>query len=49
MGTPRWSDDPTYVLGVLTTYLRPEDPDLAPLQARPASLSCTDRCWWQEF
>ncbi|MGH3979867.1 MAG: PEP-utilizing enzyme, partial [Pseudonocardiaceae bacterium] len=27
---PRWSDDPTYVLGVLANYLRLDDPDLAP-------------------
>ncbi|MGH3901918.1 MAG: PEP/pyruvate-binding domain-containing protein [Pseudonocardiaceae bacterium] len=30
VGMPRWSDDPTYVLGVLVNYLRLEDPDLAP-------------------
>lgn len=30
VGMPRWSDDPTYVLGVLVNYLRLEDPELAP-------------------
>lgn len=30
VGMPRWSDDPTYVLGVLANYLRLKDPDLAP-------------------
>ncbi|HKR50843.1 MAG TPA: PEP/pyruvate-binding domain-containing protein [Pseudonocardiaceae bacterium] len=30
VGMPRWSDDPTHVLGVLANYLRLEDPDLAP-------------------
>jgi pyruvate,water dikinase len=30
LGMPRWSDDPTYVLGVLANYLRLEDPDRAP-------------------
>jgi rifampicin phosphotransferase len=30
LGVPRWSDDPTYVLGVLANYLRLEDPELAP-------------------
>ncbi|HSL08486.1 MAG TPA: PEP/pyruvate-binding domain-containing protein, partial [Pseudonocardiaceae bacterium] len=30
LGMPRWSDDPTHVLGVLANYLRLEDPDLAP-------------------
>ncbi|MGH3767385.1 MAG: PEP/pyruvate-binding domain-containing protein [Pseudonocardiaceae bacterium] len=30
LGMPRWSDDPTYVLGVLANYLRLEDPDHAP-------------------
>jgi rifampicin phosphotransferase len=27
---PRWSDDPTHVLGVLANYLRLEEPDLIP-------------------
>ncbi|HWM59874.1 MAG TPA: PEP/pyruvate-binding domain-containing protein [Pseudonocardia sp.] len=30
LGLPRWSDDPTYVLGVLANYLRLDDPELAP-------------------
>jgi rifampicin phosphotransferase len=30
VGMPRWSDDPTYVLGVLANYLRLEDPDHTP-------------------
>ena len=30
LGMPRWSDDPTYVLGVLANYLRLDDPDQAP-------------------
>ncbi|MDQ3151521.1 MAG: PEP-utilizing enzyme, partial [Actinomycetota bacterium] len=30
VGMSRWSDDPTYVLGVLANYLRLENPDLAP-------------------
>lgn len=30
VGMPRWSDDPTYVLGVLANYLRLEDPGHAP-------------------
>ncbi|MGH4024246.1 MAG: PEP/pyruvate-binding domain-containing protein [Pseudonocardiaceae bacterium] len=30
VGMPRWSDDPTYVLGVLANYLRLENPELAP-------------------
>ncbi|HEY3893971.1 MAG TPA: PEP/pyruvate-binding domain-containing protein [Pseudonocardiaceae bacterium] len=30
LGMPRWSDDPTYVLGVLANYLRLADPELAP-------------------
>jgi hypothetical protein len=30
VGMPRWSDDPTYVLGVLANYLRLDDPDHAP-------------------
>lgn len=30
VGMPRWSDDPTYLLGVLANYLRLTDPDLAP-------------------
>jgi rifampicin phosphotransferase len=30
IGLPRWSEDPTYVLGVLANYLRLDDPALAP-------------------
>lgn len=30
MGLPRWSEDPTHILGVLTNYLRLERPELAP-------------------
>ncbi|MGO1049319.1 PEP/pyruvate-binding domain-containing protein [Crossiella sp. CA198] len=29
LGVPRWSEDPTHVLGVLANYLRAEHPDLA--------------------
>jgi pyruvate,water dikinase len=27
---PRWSDDPTYILGVLANYLRLDNPDMSP-------------------
>ncbi|WP_214326136.1 PEP/pyruvate-binding domain-containing protein [Nonomuraea sediminis] len=30
LGLPRWSEDPTHVLGMLANYLRLEDPALAP-------------------
>jgi pyruvate,water dikinase len=30
LGMPRWSDDPTHILGVLANYLRLDDPSLAP-------------------
>jgi len=30
LGLPRWSEDPTYILGVLANYLRLDDPELAP-------------------
>lgn len=30
LGLPRWSEDPTHVIGVLANYLRRGDPDLAP-------------------
>ncbi|WP_258804676.1 PEP/pyruvate-binding domain-containing protein [Pseudarthrobacter sp. NS4] len=30
VGLPRWSDDPSHILGVLANYLRLEDPGLAP-------------------
>jgi len=30
LGLPRWSEDPTYIVGVLANYLRLEDPELAP-------------------
>jgi pyruvate,water dikinase len=29
LGMPRWSDDPTHILGVLANYLRVDDPALA--------------------
>jgi rifampicin phosphotransferase len=30
VGVPRWSEDPTYILGVLANYLRLDDPTVAP-------------------
>jgi rifampicin phosphotransferase len=30
LGLPRWSEDPTHILGVLANYLQLEDPALAP-------------------
>ena len=30
LGVPRWSDDPTHILGVLANYLRLDRPELAP-------------------
>ncbi|WP_344927554.1 PEP/pyruvate-binding domain-containing protein, partial [Streptosporangium carneum] len=30
LGVPRWSEDPTHIIGVLANYLRLEDPSLAP-------------------
>src|SRR3712207_9033398 len=30
LGLPRWSEDPAHVLGVLSNYLRLEDPERAP-------------------
>lgn len=30
VGMPRWSDDPTHILGVLANYLRLTDPGMAP-------------------
>jgi phosphohistidine swiveling domain-containing protein len=30
LGLPRWSEDPTHILGVLANYLQLNDPDLAP-------------------
>jgi len=30
LGLPRWSEDPTYVFGVLANYLRLDDPQAAP-------------------
>ena len=30
IGMPRWSDDPSYIFGVLANYLRLEDPEMAP-------------------
>ena len=43
LGMPRWSEDPTYVLGVLANYLRLDDPTRAPdaLFARGAEAADT--------
>jgi len=30
LGLPRWSEDPTYIMGVLANYLRLDSPELAP-------------------
>ncbi len=30
LGLPRWSEDPTYILGVLANYLQLKNPELAP-------------------
>jgi rifampicin phosphotransferase len=30
IGMPRWADDPSHIIGVVTNYLRSNDPDLAP-------------------
>jgi phosphohistidine swiveling domain-containing protein len=30
LGLPRWSEDPTYIIEVLASYLRLDDPELAP-------------------
>ena len=30
LGLPRWSEDPTHILGALANYIQLEDPDLAP-------------------
>jgi rifampicin phosphotransferase len=30
LGLPRWSEDPTYILGVLANFLRLDDPEAAP-------------------
>jgi rifampicin phosphotransferase len=38
LGLPRWSEDPTYILGVLANYLHLDDPELAPdIQFRRAA------------
>ncbi|MFC7644410.1 hypothetical protein ACFQX6_29685 [Streptosporangium lutulentum] len=29
-GVPRWSEDPTHIIGVLANYLRLEDPAMSP-------------------
>jgi rifampicin phosphotransferase len=30
LGLPRWSEDPTHILGILANYVQLKDPDLAP-------------------
>jgi pyruvate,water dikinase len=51
LGLPRWSEDPTHLLGVLANYLRHDDPQLAPdaqfrratQQARAMAFDLTQR------
>jgi pyruvate,water dikinase len=47
VGMPRWSDDPTHILGVLANYLRLEDSSLAPdvqfSNAAEEAEACVDR------
>ncbi|WP_282329670.1 PEP/pyruvate-binding domain-containing protein [Pseudarthrobacter sp. AL07] len=47
VGMPRWSDDPTHILGVLANYLRLEDSALAPdvqfSNAAEEADACVDR------
>ncbi|MGH3568025.1 MAG: PEP/pyruvate-binding domain-containing protein [Pseudonocardia sp.] len=43
LGMPRWSDDPTHVLGVLANYLRLDDPDLAPDAVFARGAAAADR------
>jgi pyruvate,water dikinase len=39
LGVPRWSEDPTHLLGVLANYLRLDEPELAPdVQFRRAAV-----------
>ncbi|TQM09178.1 PEP/pyruvate-binding domain-containing protein [Pseudonocardia kunmingensis] len=59
MGMPRWSEDPTHILGVLANYLRLDDPALAPdavfargaLAADAAIAAAVERVrrrsWWR--
>ncbi|MBA3556440.1 MAG: phosphoenolpyruvate synthase, partial [Gemmatimonadales bacterium] len=43
LGLPRWSEDPTYILGVLANYLRLDDQELAPdVQFRRAALEAEE-------
>ena len=42
LGMPRWSDDPTHLVGMITNYLRRDDPALAAdVQFRAAGLTAT--------
>jgi pyruvate,water dikinase len=43
LGLPRWSEDPTYIIGVLANYLRLSDPELAPdVQFRRAAMEAKE-------
>jgi rifampicin phosphotransferase len=43
LGLPRWSEDPTYIIGILANYLRLDDPDLAPdVQFRRAAMEAKE-------
>jgi phosphohistidine swiveling domain-containing protein len=43
LGLPRWSEDPTYIIGILANYLRLDDPELAPdVQFRRAAMEAKE-------
>ena len=43
LGLPRWSEDPTYIMGILANYLRLDDPELAPdVQFRRAAMEAKE-------
>lgn len=43
LGMPRWSDEPEHLLGVLSNYLRLDDPELAPDQQFVRGAEVADR------
>jgi pyruvate,water dikinase len=43
LGLPRWSEDPTYIMGILANYLRLDDSELAPdVQFRRAAMEAKE-------
>ena len=53
LGMPRWSDDPSHIIGVIANYLRLDDPELAPdaqfERRRAPKRGDRSSSWWRRL